>query len=141
MEASPGRILPVVDDRDTGGYWRAAAGGRIVVGSCTQCASLLHLPRPYCHVCGSADVGWTETSGTGTLYSWTLVEHQVHPLFPVPYAVLLVELDDAPGVRLVARLPGRPDLEFGMPMVARFEQLDDTTVLPYWEPAEASVPT
>ena len=41
----------------------------------------------------------------------------------------------APGVRLVGDLPGSPDLQPGMPMRVRFDELADGVVLPQWEPA------
>ena len=60
-------------------------------------------------------------SGRGRLYSWTTVEHQVHPAYPVPYTIVLVELDDEPGVRLIGYLPGAPELTEGQPMQVWFE--------------------
>jgi NADPH:quinone reductase-like Zn-dependent oxidoreductase len=68
------------------------------------------------------------------LYSWTVVEHQVHPGYPAPYTVVLVELDDAPGVRLIGYLTGRPELRADQPMRVNFERIDDETTLPQWEP-------
>lgn len=130
------RLLPVIDDRDTSGFWVAAARGELVVRTCRSCGRSLHLPRNHCSGCGRDDPWWRPVSGLARLYSWTTVEHQVHPGFPVPYTVVLVELDDAPGVRLVGRLPGRPALRAGAPMRVRFEQIDDDTALPQWEPLE-----
>jgi hypothetical protein len=63
------------------------------------------------------------------------VEHQVHRSFPVPYTIVLVELDDAPEARLVGYLPGRPELTAGMAMGVWFEPVDDEgTLLPQWIP-------
>ena len=70
-------------------------------------------------------------SGRGRVYSWTTVEHQVHPAFPVPYTVVLIQLDDVPA-RLVGHLPGAPELVEGQPMEVWFETLDDGVVLPQW---------
>ena len=67
-------------------------------------------------------------------YSWTIVEHQVHPAYPVPYTIVLVELDDHPGVRFVGHLAGAPQLTDGQAMRVWFEQLDDGVVLPQWAP-------
>jgi uncharacterized OB-fold protein len=77
---------------------------------------------------------WRKVSGTGRLYSWIVVERQLHPSFPVPYTVVLVELDDAPGTRLVGNMAGMPKLEAGMRMQVRFDRLPDGTVLPQWDP-------
>jgi uncharacterized protein len=52
----------------------------------------------------------------------------------VPYTIVLVELDDHPGVRFVGYLAGAPQLTDGQPMRVWFEQLDDGVVLPQWAP-------
>jgi hypothetical protein len=47
----------------------------------------------------------------------------------------LVDVDDAPGVRLVGHLPGRVELTIGMKMIATFEKIDDDVTMPQWRPA------
>jgi uncharacterized OB-fold protein len=69
------------------------------------------------------------------VYSWTVVERQFSAAFPVPYTIVIVELDDAPGVRLVGHLPGRPRLTAGTALRADFEQRGDAA-LPRWRLAE-----
>jgi uncharacterized OB-fold protein len=73
-------------------------------------------------------------SGRAALYSWTTVAHQVHPAFPPPYTIVLVELVDYPDVRLVGHLEGEPSLRLGQLMEPWFEKLEDGTVLPQWRP-------
>ena len=107
-DVEPTPLLPVTDDRDTGGFFEAAARGELVVRACSSCGTVLHLPRAYCRTCGSWDGEWRAVGGTGTLHSWTVADHQVHPAYPVPYTIVLVDLDDAPGVRLLGHLPGQP---------------------------------
>ena len=128
------RILPVDDDDDTGGFWDAAKQGQLVVRRCDGCGAVIHVPVAYCHACGSWEGSWTPVAGTGRVVSWTTAEHQVHPAYPVPYTVVLVELDDHPGVRFVGNLPGAPHLTDGQPMRVWFEQLDGGAMLPQWAP-------
>ena len=128
------RTLPVTDDLDTGGFWEAAKRNELVVRVCTKCDAVLHAPRAYCGDCGSWEGQWRKVSGRGTVYSWTIVEHQTHPGFDAPFTLVLVALDDA-SARLVGYLPGRADLEAGQAMKVRFETLADGSVLPQWEPA------
>jgi len=130
----PARLVPVDDDVDTGGFFAAARRGELVVRRCDGCDAVLHLPRAYCHACGSWEGRWQPVAGTGTVHSWTVVEHQVHPAYPVPYTVVLVQLD-AVAARFVGHLPGRVDLRAGQPMRVWFEHLDDGVVLPQWAPA------
>jgi hypothetical protein len=72
------------------------------------------------------------------LYSWTVVTHQVHPAYPTPYTVVLVDLDDLPDTRLVGSIPGTPELVVGQPMQVWFEQLGERDgrpiVVPNWRP-------
>lgn len=131
--APPGRLLPVDDDVDTGGFFAAARRGELAIRRCDGCGAVLHLPRAYCHTCGSWEGRWAPVAGTGTLHSWTVVEHQVHPAYPVPHTIVLVQLDDL-AARLVGWLPGRPALRPGQAMRVWFEELDGA-VLPQWAPA------
>lgn len=132
------RLIPVDDDLDTGGFFEAARRGEVAVYRCTGCDAVLHVPRKYCRHCGGWDGRWHVVSGSATLYSWTVVTHQVHPAYPTPYTVVLVDLDDLPGTRLVGSVPGTPDLQPGQPMEAWFEELGEVdgrpVVIPNWRP-------
>ena len=132
------RTLPVENDRDTGGYWEAARRHELAVRFCDTCGYALHMPRAYCHQCGSWEGSWKTVTGVGRLHSWTTVTHQVHPNFPVPYTIVLVELDEPRSVRFVGHLPGEPELYEDQPMEVWFETLDDGTTLPQWRPALSS---
>jgi uncharacterized OB-fold protein len=129
----PQRVLPVVDDLDTAGFFEAARRHELAIRVCEGCGAVLHVPRAYCHTCGSWVGRWQVVDGRGRVYSWTTVEHQVHPAYPVPYTVVLVQLDDVPA-RLLGYLPGSPELVDGQPMEVWFEELDGV-VLPQWRPA------
>ena len=125
--------FPVVDDRETGGYFRAAQQGKIAILFCKNCDCSIHLPRPRCPTCHTDQTEWREVSPTGTIYSWTVVERQSHPAFPVPYTIALVELTEVPGVRLLTHFEGRPELREGMPMTAVFDdRREGNIVLPRW---------
>lgn len=137
METYP-KPSPLTDDDDTGGFFAASKRGAVAVQFCNGCGASLHLPRPYCSSCGSWNVAWRDVSPTATVYSWTVAEHPVHPAFPVPYTVVMVELDDAPGVRLLSYLGGRPELHIGMEMRADFSDVrPDGAVVLQWIPANA----
>lgn len=134
---TPTRPVPATNDPDTAGFFAAAAREELAICACAACGHVLHPPRAYCPQCGRWDTAWRTVSGTGRLYSWTTVEHQAHRSFPVPYTIVLVELDDAPEVRLVGYLPGRAELDAGMPMRVWFEPIDeDGARLPRWAPED-----
>lgn len=128
----PPRPLPAFD-HETAGYFEAAGRGQLAVRVCSRCGETLHLPRSWCWRCRAGDTEWVEVSGRARLYSWTTVHQRLHPAFETPYTVVLVELEDRPGVRLAGMLPGEPELEAGMAMRVEFEDLGDAT-LPQFVP-------
>jgi uncharacterized OB-fold protein len=128
-------LLPVTDDLDTGGFFEAAARGDLAIRRCNGCDAVLHVPRAYCRRCGSWEGRWWPVAPTGTAYSWCVVEHAVHPAFPAPYTVVLVDLDDLPGTRLIGHLPGTPALEPFSRLVAEM-QVVDGAAFPRWRLAE-----
>lgn len=130
-------IVPTRNDPDSTGFFEAATRGELVVRFCRSCAEVIHLPRAYCHACGNWDTEFRPVEGRGRLYSWTVVRHADHPAFPVPYTVVLVELEAYPSVRFAGRLPGAPMLETGMAMRVHFDPVDGTADrLPNWAPDE-----
>jgi uncharacterized OB-fold protein len=129
-------MLPVTDDRETGPFFAAAAQGKLSVKACRNCSKGIHPPVPHCPYCGSADTGWREVTGSGTLHSWSTVAHQVHPDFPVPYTLVVVQLDDVPEIRLIGRIGGEPELRVDQPMALCFEQLAEGVAIPNWSPVE-----
>ena len=128
------RPAPARDDPDTAGFWEAAQRHELVVRSCLECGCDLHFPRAYCKHCGSWNTLWRTVRGAATLYSWTVSERQVHPAFPVPYTIVLVQLDDAPTARLLGSLQGAPPLVAGMAMTVEWEDRPGGAVIPQWAP-------
>ncbi len=125
--------IPVIDDADTGGFFAGAAAHEVRLSFCADCDAVLHLPTAYCHRCGSWSTEWRAVAPTGTLFTFTIIEHQVHPAFPAPHAIVLISLDEVPDARLLGHVAGRPDLTIGMAMEAYFESHGSATV-PNWRP-------
>ena len=108
--------LPDLADARLVPFWDAAAKGE------------LRLPRRidgggFDWYPSGAEVEWVQLAGTGTLFTWSAVKRPLHPGYAgiSPYVAALVELDGAPGVRLVTRLLEAPDaLAIGMPVEVRF---------------------
>ncbi|MGW0044399.1 Zn-ribbon domain-containing OB-fold protein [Rhodococcus sp. NPDC003348] len=138
MDHEPARLRPTVVDRGSSGFFAEAAQGRLSVLTCTSCGKRIHLPRPRCVYCGGTGPVWQPVARTGTVYAHTVVEHQVHPLFPVPYTVIVVDVDgEEDGVRMIGNLPGRADVSAGTPVVSDFEDLGEdaegnAVVIPVW---------
>ena len=129
-------VPPVVDDPETAGIFAAAAEKRLVVQQCAECGHRQQPPRPRCINCLGNSMAWADLPQVGRLHSWTVVEHQIHPNFPPPYTVILVDVvpeQDADAVRCLGYLPGRPDVAIGDPLRAVFVEVADGVTLPNWE--------
>ncbi|MEM9563687.1 MAG: OB-fold domain-containing protein [Actinomycetota bacterium] len=115
---------PARDGLD-GPYWAAAREHRLVVQRCSTCGTFQWGPEWMCHACQTFDVDWVEVAGRGTIYSWQRPHHPVHPALrdQGPYIVVLVELADAGGIRMVGNLLGDPlqEVVIGTEVEAVFE--------------------
>ncbi len=89
-------------DRDTATFWDAQNKHELKFQRCTQCGAVRYVVGPLCPECHSFDHEWIASTGRGTIYSFTVVRHQTHPAFPVPYTMLLVEMEEGP--RVIAQL-------------------------------------
>lgn len=98
----------------------------------------MHYPHPACAACGSSDVVPTPVSGRGSVYTWTVSHYVGGPGFEdaVPYAIVLVELEEDPSLRIVANLRDCPPdrIRAGMPVEVVFEDLDGAMTLPQFRP-------
>lgn len=88
-------------------------GGRLVGSRCPGCGAHYFPQRRTCARCFGEDLERVALSGTGTVYTYTVV-HQSTPEFPVPYVLAYVDL--AEGVRVPAQLSGcePEDVRIGM---------------------------
>ncbi|MFG2114798.1 Zn-ribbon domain-containing OB-fold protein [Streptomyces sp. NPDC048718] len=135
-------LTPVIDE-DGAPFWEYAARGELRVQTCAACAEPRFPPRPCCPHCQSFDSTWRRLSGRGRIWSF-VVPHP--PLLPdyaaqAPYNAVLVELADAPRVRLAGNVvdsPGAPldsvapaRLRVGAPVKVAFAEIGGITV-PRW---------
>ena len=104
MNATAG-IPPAVTE-ETEAFWKAANEGRLVVERCTSCGRDGFPPRGMCRYCRSRSMEPAEITSRGRVYSFTVNYQRWLPDLEVPYAIVLVEFDDHPGVRVAGRLRG-----------------------------------
>jgi uncharacterized OB-fold protein len=121
LDATVG-IPPTVTE-ETQPFWDAAAEGRLVVERCEACGAESHPPRGICRSCRNRSMTWVEVTGPGVVYSATVNHQRWLPDLEVPFAVVLVEFADHPGVRVVGRLRGcaPEDAAIGMAVDVGFE--------------------
>ena len=116
-------------------YWEGARQGELRHQTCLGCDHQWHPPSPRCPRCLGAEIEWRASAGHGTVHSYTWVEHAAHPAFAeqLPYAVILVALDEGP--RVISNLRGNPQgsLHIGMRVRVDFEEIAPGVVLPRFE--------
>jgi uncharacterized OB-fold protein len=139
VEQIPMRPLPLLDDASEG-FWAAAREGRLAIQRCAACDHFNHAPSLACPSCGSFDLAYTDVSGRGTLFSWTVIKEPPAPGFlgRVPLIVGIVELAEQPHLLMVANLLEleEAELTLGLPLRVTFEQVSDECTLPQFVKAE-----
>ena len=78
-------------------FWNATAQGKLLVKRCTACGEAHHYPRTICPFCFSDKTEWTDASGRGTIYSYSVMRRAA-----VPYAIAFVTL--AEGATIMANI-------------------------------------
>lgn len=109
-------------------YADGAAHGVLVLQCCGSCGHVRHYPRVLCERCYSFAVEPVESSGLGTVHSWTVAHHPFDPAFADQVPYVLVTVDMAEGVRVLGRLHGEPAM--GAEVRIGFEPGPDGTPQP-----------
>ena len=122
---------PMPDDEQ---WWKACQEERLTVQRCTECGTLRHPPMPICAACRSWSFDWMPVSGRGKIFSFTVAYRASHPAVvdSLPYNIVVVELDDAPGIRFVSNVVNcEPEkIAIGMPVEVVWEKASDEITLP-----------
>jgi len=142
-----GLLLPDLDE-ESAPFFHYAAQGQLRVQRCAACGARRMPPRPMCPRCRSFDREWEQVSGRGTIWSFAVPHPPLLPAYAemAPYNVVVVELAEDPGIRLVGNLVatagGRldevdpADIRIGEPVQVVFPPpIDDgrgPVVLPRW---------
>jgi uncharacterized OB-fold protein len=99
-------LASINTDTNTREYWEYCAKRELRFQKCGDCGEFRFPPLPGCRECGSTDVSWVAVAGRGRVFSYTVIHHPAIPEVTehVPYPVVVVEFDDAPGVRLISNV-------------------------------------
>jgi len=127
------RPLPLPDP-ETAFFWEATARRKLEILRCQTCKTWVHYPKPSCWNCSSGDLKPEEVSGRGTVYSYT-VTHQDVPGYTAPFAVVIVELEEQAGLRMVSNVVDVPpeDVRIGMPVEVTFQLVAEDVWLPLFK--------
>ena len=129
-------VLPAIDDVNRAWF----TSGELTLQACASCGRVQHPPEEVCHACGGELFVGRVVAPTGVVHSYTVVHHPVNKALAqhVPYAVVLVALDELPHIRVVGNVldvaPG--EVRIGMTVHAVFPEriADDGEVvrMPQW---------
>jgi hypothetical protein len=97
MAATQRKIPAPPVNSETKPFWDAASQGQLLIKRCTGCGQSHYYPRALCPFCGSDATAWQLASGTGTIYSYSVMRRA-----EVPYAIAYVTLDE--GVTMMTNL-------------------------------------
>ncbi len=125
-------------DIDSKEYWQGCKEHKLLLQRCKKCGNLRWPPVAICSKCRSFDFEWIPSLGTGTVYAWIVIVQSNQRGFAdeVPYAVVTVELDDQPGLRLPSNLVGCDprEIKANMPVEVVFEGVTPEISLPKFRP-------
>lgn len=116
------RPLPIPTN-ETYNYWKAATKGKLMLNQCNECNFIYHYPRALCPKCFSDDVDWIESSGKGTIYTYTVARQTQFSDWPeaeTPIVMVIVELTEGPKVPSIIKGIDTDSVEIGMPVKADF---------------------
>ena len=125
------RPLPVPTD-DTKIYWQSARAGKLVIQKCDACGVPQFYPRPFCIACLSESMTWTECSGRGTIYTFSVNHRPANEFMKdkTPFVVAAIDLDE--GVRLIANIVDSKieEVSCGARVRVTFERASEEITLP-----------
>lgn len=118
-------------------FWTGGAHRKLMIAFCSDCAHAIHPPQLICPKCWSEAIEFKPVSGTGTVYAFTVNHQPWAPGMEVPFALAVVDLDGAPGVRVTAEVVNTDpeSVAIGQKMKVGFVNIDDVW-FPQWEAAE-----
>jgi hypothetical protein len=118
-------------------YWEGCARRELLFQRCRQCGAAIHNPAVICGRCWGRELNWERSSGAGSVYSWTVVWRPQSPALSVPYAPIIVDLEE--GWQLLSCLVGceHDEVMAGMLVMVEFLEAGPEVWLPYFRPAAA----
>jgi uncharacterized OB-fold protein len=117
-------------------FWDAAKQHRLVLQRSKKTGAYIYYPRSVSPFGPDDELEWTEVSGHGIVYSFTIARRPTAPQWAdaVPYAIAIVELEEGP--HLTANIIDCPvdDVRIGMPVVAAFVDVTPDVTLVQFRP-------
>ncbi len=127
--------LPYVHEENRS-FWEGTKRHELCLQKCQDCGKFYFYPRSICPHCFSYNTEWTQVSGRGKIYSFTVAYRTGVPAFrqDVPYSIAIIELEE--GVRLMSNIVEcrNEDLSIDMPVEVVFDDVTPEITLLKFRP-------
>lgn len=125
-----------VADRDSAFFWDGLQAGELRTLACNRCSYLIHPPVAGCPRCSGTDLGRRKLAGTGTVYSYTVVNREFAPGVKPPFIVAIVQLDEQDDLRMMSNLVDVRigDVHIGQRVRVVFQAINADTTLAFFTP-------
>lgn len=97
-------VVPDLNDPLFVPFWEGMKAHELRLQYCPASAKTYWPPRHRCAMSGSTEFEWRPTSTTGSIFSYVTVGKSMIKGFEAPYEICLIDLEGAPGVRVVGVL-------------------------------------
>jgi uncharacterized protein len=110
---------------ETKPFFDGAAQGKLMLPKCGACGRTHWYPRGICPHCFSQDLRWTEASGNGKVYSFSVMKRS-----ETPYAIAYVTLDE--GTTMMTNIVDcdLDSIKIGQPVKLKFVPSDGGPPMP-----------
>jgi len=133
----PGDQLRIETNNDTEPFWQAAKDRRLTACQCASCGRFRMPPGPVCPNCSSRERVWPTLPGSGTVFSFAICNRNPTNGEPYVYVPVVVDIDGAPGARLISNVTGcaADDVQIGMRVEVVWTEIQDGWVYPHFKKA------
>lgn len=120
----------------TKAFWDATQEGRFILQRCSACECIQWFPRNFCAQCSSDALTTFDSSGKGTVYSYTVIRKVANAYKEAtPFVVAYVELEEGPRVMTNIVECEPEDVSVGMPVIIVFHDTGAGNALYRFKPA------
>jgi uncharacterized OB-fold protein len=125
--ATADKQIPRPTEFDLEFFQALASTGQMHVQKCTDCGDFHHPPRVFCPQCFSGAYVMEGVSGRGTVYSHTISHYTTEKAWKdeVPWATVVVELDEGPRLVGTARGFSHNEIKIGVRVRVVPEKVND----------------
>jgi uncharacterized OB-fold protein len=138
MKDHTGKFLPSPRP-ETAEWWEKCREHKLMIQHCRKCGTKQFYPRIVCSNCLSDRIEWVQSSGLGSVLTFTICRVPVAAAYAedVPYVVALVQLDEGPTMMSNILQCDPESVVVGMQVEVVFQPWSDEITMPQFRPLSA----